>query len=196
MSETPAQQANKSTVKVSNGYKGRPRPLTSDKDTLPIKDVFRDGKVIQGISEKQMISEGWRAPLQYQNAETTKEFIEKQRVTDPTTGDKIIIEVPVTRVVQVGRFQKTKQERAELKLVHSGAKGPSGGSSKTRSPKETKSTLIIHRANLHHKKDFTTTISVQAYPSEVAFFIAQYHNPHKHKLIVKYHYRGETLRIA
>lgn len=187
-----------STVKVHKqgygGYKGRPRPLTSDKDTPPIKDVFRDGKWVEGITEPQMIREGWRAPLQYQNGKWTKKYILEAEVVDPVTKKVITEERSTFKICEAGRFQKTPKEREELKKVHTNAKFQSCGSIPP--PRaEIKSTLIIHRANLHHKKEFTTTISVPAYPSEVPGFIAQYHNPQKHKLIVKCYYMGSELSV-
>lgn len=176
MQGTPVVQQTNKSVKVSRGYSGRPRPLLSDKDTPPIKDMYREGKLIQGITEQDMINEGLRAPLAYKCAKgVTKDG----------------------RLREIGRFEKSKQEREELKATNTRGKGPTGtGGSRGTRLREIKATLIIHCANLHHKKDFSTTISLQAYPSEVPFLIGNYHDPKKHKLVTKYYYRGETLYVA
>lgn len=163
--EAPALQA---PVKVSKSRFNdrRVQRYFSDKDTAPLEDVFRDGKLVKGLTEYQKIAEGIRPPLAWQADEKDGKLI--------------------------GRFQKTAKERAEWKEVHTNAKGPTGGGRKTRGRGETRLTLIIHRVNIHKKKSFITTISLKAYPSEVGLFLGKYHDPERRKLVSTYHYNGKT----
>jgi hypothetical protein len=167
--EAPAQQP----VKVSHGknkFDRKFRPYLSDKDTKPLNDVWDGKKTIEGLTEEEKIAEGIFPPLAWQS--------EKDEDGNP-----------------IGRFRKTDKEREELSNVHTNKKGPTGGGRRNAGRGEFTSTLIIHRANVYRKKDFQTTISLQAKPSQVGLLLSAYHDPEKRKLVTKYHYAGKTYTI-
>jgi len=157
-------------VKVSRG--NRFRPFVSDKDTQPLGDVYRDGKLIEGLTEEQKVAEGINPPLAWKP-----------------------IEFKDGRAV--GRFEKTEKERELLKEVHDSAKGPTGIGGNRGSRKHLfRKTLIVHRLNVHHKKDFKTTLTFSVFPNEVDGIIRSLHDKERNRVVVKYHYAGESVTIG
>lgn len=96
-------------------------------------------------------------------------------------------------------FQKNEQERAEWALVHTNAKGPSGGAPKR--VNERKSTLIVHFINFTKSAEHVSTRAFKdVKPSEIVQVISAFvklrdENDDARRHVSKYYYAGKEQKF-